>query len=143
MSKKSTFLVMLQLATMVLLIVYNYQNILGYGLLFQILGIGIGFWAIFTMRLGNFNIQPEVKSDFLVRKGPYKWIRNPMYLAVILFYLPIVLNNSNLINIILSIVLITVLIMKILMEEEFLKIRFGDDYLIYKSKTNRLIPFLF
>ena len=143
MSKISAFLVMLQLAAMVLLIIFNYQYILGYGLLFQILGIGIGLWAIFTMRPGNFNIQPEVKSDFIVKKGPYKWIRNPMYLAIILFYLPIVFKNSNLINIILSIVLIAVLIIKILMEEEFLKIRFGDEYLTYKSKTKRIIPFLF
>jgi len=142
MSKKSAFLVMLQIAAMVFLVIYNKPIIFGYGLLFQIFGIVIGFWAIYTIRVGNFNIQPEVKSNFLIKKGPYKWIRNPMYLAVILFYLPIFLTNSEWINILAFGVLLTVLILKILLEESFLKLRFGEEYLLYKSKTKRLIPYL-
>lgn len=142
MSNKSTFLVMLQLVTMVLLIVYNNPMILGFGLLFQILGIGIGLWAIFTAKIGNFNIHPEVKSDFLIKKGPYKWIRNPMYLSIILFYFPIVLKQIDWINITTFSTLILVLVIKISMEETFLKIKFGDGYLNYKSKTKRIIPFL-
>lgn len=142
MSKISAFLVMLQIATMVFLIIYNKPIILGYEVLFQILGVVIGIWAIHTIRVGNFNIQPEVKSDFLIKKGPYKWIRNPMYLSVILFYLPIVITNSAWINIIAFGVLLTVLILKIILEESFLKLRFGEEYLLYKSKTKRIIPFL-
>ncbi len=142
MSKKSAFLVMLQIATMVFLIIYNKPIILGYEVLFQILGIVIGIWAIYTIRVGNFNIQPEVKSDFLIKKGPYKWIRNPMYLSVILFYLPIVFTNTESINIITFGVLLIVLIFKVILEESFLKLRFGEEYLLYKSKTKRLIPYL-
>jgi protein-S-isoprenylcysteine O-methyltransferase Ste14 len=142
MSKKSAFLVMLQIAAMVFLVIYNKPIIFGYGLLFQIFGIVVGIWAIYAIRIGNFNIQPEVKSNILIKKGPYKWIRNPMYLSVILFFLPIVIRNSEWINIIAFGVLLTVLILKILLEESFLKSRFGEEYLNYKSKTKRLIPYL-
>ncbi len=50
MSKKSAFLVMLQIAAMVFLVIYNKPIIFGYGLLFQIFGIVIGIWAIYTIR---------------------------------------------------------------------------------------------
>ncbi len=52
------------------------------------------------------------------------------------------LTNSEWINILAFGVLLTVLILKILLEESFLKLRFGEEYLLYKSKTKRLIPYL-
>ncbi len=143
MSIKSAILVILQIVTMMYLLLINKPISFGLGLLIQIFGILIGSWAIFTVKIGNFNVQPEVKSDLLIVKGPYKWIRNPMYLAVILFYFPIVFQNYNWINSIVFIMLIIVLILKILREEKFLKLKFGEDYLNYKIKTKRLIPFLF
>lgn len=142
MSIKSAILVILQIAIMVYLIGFNKPISSGFGLIVQVFGILVGIWAILAVKIGNFNIQPEVKSDLLIVKGPYKWIRNPMYLALILFYSPIVLINNSLINIILFIILIMVLTLKILMEEKLLRQKFGEDYLNYKSKTKRVIPYL-
>ena len=143
MSKKSSILVILQIITMIYLLLFNSPFVREIGLFIQIIGIVIGLWGILTMRIGNFNIQPEVKSTSLVTKGPYRWIRNPMYTAVILFYLPIVVLNFNWMNALVFIVLIAVLLMKIKSEEQFLKERFGEDYLLYKKMTKRLIPFVF
>ena len=142
MSIKSAILVILQIATMIYLLMFTNPLSDGFGLVLQITSLALGVWGILTMRIGNFNIQPEVKSTSLVTKGPYKWIRNPMYTAVILFYLPIVILNFNWMNAIVFILLIGVLLMKIKSEELFLEELFGEDYLIYKRKTKRIIPFL-
>ncbi len=143
MSKKSLILVIIQILTMVYLLIFNTPFFIGLGLVFQALGIFSGIWGILTMGVGNFNIQPEVKSVTLITSGPYKWIRNPMYIAIILFYIPIVIQNFNWINGSVFIVLLITILLKIYSEEQLLKERFGDKYLEYKRKTKRLIPSIY
>ena len=46
----------------------------------------VGLWALSANRLGNFNIHPTPHPQGqLVVHGPYRWIRHPMYTAVLLF----------------------------------------------------------
>lgn len=46
-------------------------------------GLAVGAWALAANRPGNFNIRPEIKEGAtLVTHGPYRWVRHPMYLAV-------------------------------------------------------------
>ncbi len=48
--------------------------------------VALGLWTLFHNRPGNFNIRPEPKaSGRLVTGGPYRYLRNPMYSAVLLF----------------------------------------------------------
>ena len=110
----------------------------------QLAGAGIAIWAIIVMRIGNFNIQPEVKPRAVfIRKGPYKWIRNPMYLGIILFFGMRILTKFNYTNLVIYLILCVVLLFKIRLEERFLSIKFGKDYLRYKAKTYRLLPFVY
>ena len=143
MSIKSAILVILQLITMIYLLIFNYPIAVGIGLFFQIIEIIIGFWGILTIKIGNFNIQPEVKSESLIRSGPYKWIRNPMYLSIILFYFPIVVQHLTWINGTVFFILVTVLVLKMRMEEHFLEALFDQEYLEYKSNSKRLIPYIY
>ena len=54
-----------------------------------------------------------------------------------------IMNNHKIIEILVFFLLVGVLIVKIHVEEEFLSQSFGKEYLIYKKKTYRLIPYLF
>ena len=143
MSKKSLILVIFQMITMIYLIMFNSPFAIRFGLMTQIFGIAIGVWGILIMGVGNFNIQPEVKSYSLITAGPYKWIRNPMYMAVFLFYVPIVVQYFRLMNVLVFIVLFIAILLKIYSEEQFLEEQFGDKYLKYKRRTKRLIPFIY
>ncbi len=143
MSLKSVILVILQIIAMIFLVIANNPIAIGFGLILQIIGVAIGLWGILTMRIGNFNIQPEVKSVTLITSGPYRWIRNPMYLAVILFYATIVVQNFSWMNGIVFIILLITILLKIYSEEEFLDERFGEEYANYKMKSKRIIPFIY
>lgn len=48
-------------------------------------GALLGAWALHCNRPGNFNIRPTPRlGGQLVQQGPYRWIRHPMYTAVLL-----------------------------------------------------------
>jgi len=144
MSKKSLLLVIIQF-TCFTFFAFNgglfAKNIL---LIIQITGLIIGLWGVITMKLGNLNIQPEVKKGAVfVTKGPYKTLRNPMYTGLLLFFGASVIYNFSFLRLSILIILTIVLLLKISMEEQFLEHRFEKEYLAYKKKTYRLIPFIY
>ncbi len=144
MSKKSLFLVLIQFTCFAFFALDRHLFAKGSLLIIQILGVGIGLWGIAAMRIGNVNIQPEVKPNAVfVSSGPYKIIRNPMYSGILIFFGMSVINHFTLLRLAILLLLATVLLMKIFMEEQFLIEKFGTRYEQYKQKTHRLIPFIF
>jgi len=142
MSKKSLILVIIQFSSFAYFLFSGKFIAKNYWILFQIIGFSISFWGVLAMKLGNFNIQPEVKPTArFVSNGPYQIIRNPMYTGLILFFWAAVISHYSPIHLIVLIILVIVFIEKIIMEERFLAIKFGKKYLDYKEKTYRLIPF--
>ena len=112
-------------------------------LLIQIAGIVIGIWALTVMGIGNINISPLVKEGaVLVTRGPYRLIRHPMYLAVLLVIWPLIIDHFSLLRITAGFVLTTDLIIKMLFEEGLLKKQFAE-YKAYMKTTKRLIPVIF
>lgn len=144
MSKKSLLLVIIQFSCFGFFAfdgVINTKNGLFY---IQLLGFIIALWGVLVMKLGNFNVQPEVKAIAkMVTRGPYKIIRNPMYTGLLIFFGIAVITNFNYLRLFVFLLLSTSLVLKIFMEETFLEERFGKVYLEYKVNTYRLIPFLF
>ena len=109
----------------------------------QLLGVVVGFWALYEMRKSKMNIAPNVrKGSILITSGPYRIVRNPMYLALLFFFLPTLWVNQSFQNILILSIFIANLIVKLLYEEKLLREKFGS-YMSYKEKTWRLIPFVF
>ncbi len=107
------------------------------------LGLCIGIWSVFAMNPGNLNISPAVKSNnILVSRGPYKLIRHPMYLSILLVSTPMVIYDFTLIRLIILLILLSMLLTKIFIEEKLL-LSVHTNYKTYKKKTWRLVPFLF
>ncbi len=108
----------------------------------EALGIGLGVWAVLVMRLGRFNIRPEPAADAsLVRKGPYRWLRHPMYTSVLLISAALVGGSFTPMRLLMWGALCGVLTAKLLYEEELLAERF-PQYRQYKEGTWRLIPYV-
>ncbi len=112
-------------------------------LLVEISGIMIGLWAIFAMQIGNFNITPDVKqTGKFVEKGPYGYVRHPMYTAVLLTTFGLAADQPSAYRLILWGLLLITLLVKLTHEEKLLTQHF-PEYRGYRDRTRRLIPYLF
>ncbi|MBE0621305.1 MAG: isoprenylcysteine carboxylmethyltransferase family protein [Burkholderiales bacterium] len=105
--------------------------------------IALGLWTLVHNRPGNFNIRPEPKNaGRLVTGGPYRYVRNPMYSAVLLFAAAEVLAYADAWKIACWLALALVLLAKVMLEERFLRAVF-PDYAAYAKRVRRFIPWVF
>ena len=109
----------------------------------ELSGILLGTWAVLTMKLKRVNVFPEVKSEsHLVTNGPYRWIRHPMYTALLLIMLALVCESFSYWRGFWWILLSVDLVVKLFYEETLL-MEFFHDYEAYRFRTWRLVPWIF
>lgn len=142
MSPYSALLVISQLLLLIYLSLTGLISNSIFYLGLQFLGVCVAIWGIVAMRLGQFNIQPEVKSSHLIERGPYRWIRNPMYLGVLLVVIPSVVDQFNYWRLSALVLLVIILVLKVQREEKLLYNRFGEVYVGYRKRSKRLLPFI-
>ena len=109
----------------------------------ELLGFALGLWALKTMTFRNLNILPEIRpGSRLIIHGPYRYIRHPMYSALLLVTFALMVDTFSPARLILWIILAIDLWVKLTFEESLLAQRFGE-YRDYQHRTKRIIPFFF
>jgi protein-S-isoprenylcysteine O-methyltransferase Ste14 len=109
----------------------------------EIVGITLGIWAVFLMDPLTINVFPEVRKEAsFLKQGPYRIIRHPMYLALILVSSSLLLENYSFFRLIIFLVLLIDLLIKIEYEENILDSNY-PDYKYYKAITKKLIPYIY
>lgn len=108
----------------------------------ELLGIALGIWALVTMTVRNLTILPDIRAGSpLVTHGPYRYIRHPMYTALGLLTLALLLDAFSMERLIIWGILVGDLWIKLNYEEQLL-IRHFREYKDYQRQTKRLIPFI-
>lgn len=141
-SKKSLLLVLIQFSCIAIIAVYAGVR----GTLLQnlttIAAFLLGIWAIGTMRF-SVNIFPDVRQrQALFTSGPYRYIRHPMYTAVLLATLAWSTNRLDILSLFVWLALVVTLLIKISHEEKLLTNKF-NNYRLYQQKTKKLIPYVY
>jgi protein-S-isoprenylcysteine O-methyltransferase Ste14 len=114
-----------------------------YALLICALGLGGGIATLFYNRVGNFSIYPQPKQGArLITTGPYRYIRHPMYLSLIVMMLGVALYNFHWLNFAGLVLVIAAVSGKALLEERLLLAHF-PAYADYMRRTRRIIPGVF
>lgn len=114
-----------------------------YGLVVLFLSIVLGVWSVFAFRHTKINVFPYLRNGAgLVRKGPYRYVRHPMYTSVILFSLAYFIENPDWIFGSYLLGMILILVLKINFEEKQLALYF-DNYESEFFKTYRIIPCIY
>jgi len=104
-------------------------------------GVVLRFWAsstIFNTGKGTPLYSRPPKA--LVTTGPYRLIRNPLYLGGFLIYLGIIIVIPSLFLAILGLIGLPIIYIGVIREEKGLETRFGEDYRRYKQRVPRWIP---
>jgi protein-S-isoprenylcysteine O-methyltransferase Ste14 len=124
--------------------VLNVENIVRYiGLLITIPGFVL-MQAGEKYLAKQFSIEVTLQIDHkLIQSGPYKVIRHPRYLGILVFFTGISLTFRSLLGIMLVMVLAAVLVWRVFAEEKMMHQEFGKEWEAYRAKTWRLIPYLF
>ncbi len=105
-------------------------------------GAALGAWALAANRLGNFNIHPEPRrGGVLVTAGPYRWIRHPMYAALLLAMAGLATASTGA-GWAAWAALAAVLAAKARLEERGLD-AVHPGWAAYRARTAAIVPFLF
>lgn len=105
-------------------------------------GLAIGIWSIIAMG-SSMNVSPRLKTNAQLKTdGPYRFVRHPMYLGLLLFCAGFVVAENASLGWASLGGLAVVLGIKTHYEEQQLKSRF-QDYDSYAQRTKRIVPFLF
>ena len=98
------------------------------------------FLSVGLFRQNTEDPNPVTQSNKLITTGIYKYIRNPMYLALVIFQIGLGISLSFLHISIMSIfTAITLHYFVIKREETYLKNLFGANYESYKAKSRRWV----
>lgn len=108
------------------------------GGLLALAGVVLGLLATGRFRTAGTNIPPTLPATALVITGPYRWSRNPMYVAMTLLYSGLAVAAGSLWTLALVVpVLLLIRYGVVAREEAYLERKFGDSYRIYKSRVRR------
>lgn len=107
----------------------------------QVGALALAVWARRTFATGQFGVTPDPKGETLIRRGPYRFIRHPMYAAALLLIWATVLGHWSVWTLMIAAVPTLVLIPRILDEERRLRERY-PEYAVYARSTKALVPFL-
>jgi len=113
------------------------------GVLVYLLALAWVYWAFWTLgqqHSGEVTIQEQHE---LITAGPYRWIRHPMYLGLIVFPLGAALVFGSWMGMALSLLLVGIFIWRIADEERLMRQEFGHRWDAYCQRTWRLVPFVY
>jgi protein-S-isoprenylcysteine O-methyltransferase Ste14 len=112
------------------------------GLGFSLLGGGAALngWFLLTIRKADVPIRTDKPVPRLTTEGPFRYSRNPSYLALALIYAGIAsLRNSLWAMLLLPPVVMVMQREVIGREERYLERAFGEEYLAYKAQVRRWV----
>jgi len=111
------------------------------GLLLMAAGLALGLWSFVVMGR-HLRIMPEPAANArLLRQGPYRLIRHPMYSALVVGSIGWLLCTFSWPRLACLLTLLPVLLLKAAREERLLTEKF-PDYAAYRAASHRIIPWV-
>lgn len=110
------------------------------GVVLALVAAILGGWARLIMASAGTSVRPDKPSTTIVRAGPYRLTRNPMYVSFCLLQLALGLALNDWIPLLLALPLALVLHFGVILREErYLELKFGGQYLALKRSVRRWV----
>lgn len=113
-----------------------------FGLGAALVAVGLYWSCLARLHLGrNWSGVPEVKQGHeLIRTGPYRWTRHPIYTGLLLAVLGSALALGQWRGLVAVALIIASFLRKISIEERLMTARFPDEYPRYRAEVPALVP---
>ena len=98
-------------------------------------------WARLTFGRRSFHAGADPTAGGLVTTGPYRFVRHPIYTALLLFVWAGVASHGTILSVLTAIVATIALAVRIVAEEELVRDVY-PEYAEYAGRTKRIIPFV-
>lgn len=106
------------------------------------IGILIFLWAAASLGASNFTVMPDPRAGgAFTQRGIYRFVRHPMYTAVLVCGLAMTLGSPTMLRIIALAACAMILVLKIGYEERQLSARY-PEYPAKMKGVARLLPFI-
>jgi len=106
-------------------------------------GIAFAIWARLTLG-GNWSGTVTLKEGHtLVQRGPYQWVRHPIYTGLLLASVGTAVVSGSLHSMVALLVILFGFWLKIATEESLMVQTFGAEYVEYMRRVKALAPYLF
>lgn len=114
------------------------------GLIFYLLGIILRYWSSYLLGQTFSRGVKEDTTQKLVDTGPYRIIRHPLYLGLLLLTIAIPIYFGNLLALLITLILMIWSVRRRIKEEEdeFLHL-LGERYQQWMKDRYKLIPFIY
>jgi protein-S-isoprenylcysteine O-methyltransferase Ste14 len=83
------------------------------------------------------------RGHTLVTTGPFRFVRNPSYLGLIIASAGWALAFRSAVGVLLTVVMLPALVARMHSEERLLGAHFGAKYEAYRARTWRLLPWIY
>lgn len=109
---------------------------------FQAIAIITTISARISFGKQQLNIAGYPGSGALIKHGPYRLIRHPMYAAALLLLWASIFGHLSITGFLIGVVVTAFIMYRIFLEEELLRQKY-PDYSEYAKSTRRIIPFIY
>jgi len=110
------------------------------GVIIILFGIVINLWADGLFKKYQTTVKPDEKPTYLIKNGPFRISRHPMYLGMLSILLGAAILLGSIVAFIFPLIFFIVVSQKFIpLEEKNLVRIFGKEYQDYKKKTRKWI----
>jgi len=118
--------------------IMSYHASLVCGIVLVIVAPALALSAMITMKKAGTNVHPSEPALTIVRGGPYRFTRNPMYLALCLLQVALGFFLNDWITLLFVVPLALLFHYGVVLREErYLTAKFGEPYLELKREVRR------
>ena len=107
----------------------------------QVAAVILNLWARISFQKGTFRVTAAPSGAPIITRGPYRFIRHPMYSAALIFIWAGVASHLSVFTLAIGIAITAVVITRVIVEERLLRAKY-PEYLDYSRSTKPLIPFV-
>jgi protein-S-isoprenylcysteine O-methyltransferase Ste14 len=96
--------------------------------------------SLYLLAASHKVVAGENRPEKVISDSVFKYVRHPLYMSVILFYLALISSTLSIISFVLWVGIFIFYNYIAGYEEKLMEIKFGEEYISYRQKTGKWLP---